>query len=780
MIKEVTYLEELGYSYIKELKVLLSKDNYISKKEYNKILDKYTDLFKSIKEDTELFNKIKEITNKIDSIISHHNELFIEKKLIEYKDYFDHLFDDVDPNIKLDEEQRRAILIDEDYSLVIAGAGSGKTTTMSAKVKYLVEKLKINPNRIIIMSFTKKATEELQERINKQFRLNANVTTFHKLGLDILRKRIKKPIKIVTDGDKYEIIKNFIVENLFNNKTILKEVNEIFCNYLLFDKKVLKYKTFDEYYNYYIRKKYKEVKNNLKEYNDQRIKEKMKNLTSINGENLKSKEEVKIANFLYKNKIPYIYEKTYPYKTEDNKSYVPDFTVENNFKTYYIEYYGLSHYKHNDFFTIDDISYYNEIIQKKSKMHKKYNTDLIEIFNNEKTLYKLINELKKRSFIFEERTEKEVFLRLMETSKNSLYHKFIELIISFISIFKEKNYTNDDIKILMRNTDDDIIKKQINFMEIAVNYYNNYIHSRNQVDFEDMINYAYKDMEKYKNIDIKTDYDYIIVDEYQDVSTQKYNFIKKISDVFGAKIIAVGDDWQAIFGFSGSDISLFTKFCEMMGYGEIIKITNTYRNSQELIDIAGEFISKNQTQYQKKLYSNKHINKPIEIMYYNIQNKLEKIEIINDIILNIYKHNQKSKILLIGRYNNDIDELIESKYFNIKSHNKIICLQEKNADITFLTAHSSKGLGFDEVIIINALDSTNGFPSKIKTEPILETFKDKNYDEKILYPEERRLFYVALTRTKNKVYIVCPNEKQSEFIKELKENKNVLEKYYSI
>ena len=217
-----------------------------------------------------------------------------------------------------------------------------------------------------------------------------------------------------------------------------------------------------------------------------------------------------------------------------------------------------------------------------------------------------------------------------------------------------------------------------------------------------------------------------------------------------------------------------------MGYGEIIKITNTYRNSQELIDIAGEFISKNQTQYQKKLYSNKHINKPIEIMYYNIQNKLEKIEIINDIILNIYKHNQKSKILLIGRYNNDIDELIESKYFNIKSHNKIICLQEKNADITFLTAHSSKGLGFDEVIIINALDSTNGFPSKIKTEPILETFKDKNYDEKILYPEERILFYVALTRTKNKVYIVCPNEKQSEFIKEIKENKNVLEKYYSI
>lgn len=780
MIKECIDLEQLGLSYLKEIKDLINKDIYVSKRKYDEILDKYEYLFKNMEYDNNTFNLVKNITNKIDEIISRHNEKFIEKKLVEYKDYFDHIFDDIDSNIKLDEEQRRAILIDEDYSLVIAGAGSGKTTTMSAKVKYLVEKLNIEPKRIVVMSFTKRATEELQDRINNQFKLNANVTTFHKLGMDILRKKFKHPLKIVTESGKYEILRQFIVENLFINKPLLKHANKIFCNYLSFDNKCLKYKTFDEYYDYYTRKKYKEVKHNLKEFNNQKINDRLKNLISINGEKLKSKEEVKIANFLYESNIPYLYEQTYPHKLENNVSYSPDFTLQNNFKTYYIEYYGLSKYKKNGFFSVDDIAYYNDLIEKKKNIHKMYNTDLIEIYSDEKLLYKLKNELQKRSFIFNDRTDKEIFLRLMETSKTALLNDLINLMIDFITRFKEKNYTLKDIEKLCENAPDDNTKKQVKFMGQVIKYYDKYIHDRYMIDFEDMINYAYRDMFEYKNISKQVDYDYIIVDEYQDVSTQKYNFIKKLSDVFNAKIVAVGDDWQAIFGFSGSDISLFTRFSDMMGYGEIVKITNTYRNSQELIDIAGEFITKNKTQFEKRLFSNKHLDKPIEIAYYNLENKLEKIEVINEIIINIYNSNPKSKILLIGRYNSDIEQIIESKYFDIKSHGKIVCLEQKNADITFLTAHSSKGLGFDEVIIINALDGIYGFPSKKETEPLLRVFNDKTYDEKILYPEERRLFYVALTRTKNKVYIVCPNEKQSEFILEIKQNKNVTEKFYRL
>lgn len=89
-------------------------------------------------------------------MIEKRNKKFIDRHLIEDKIYFDQLFLSIDSNIHLDEEQRKAILIDEDYSLIVAGAGSGKTTTMAAKVKYLIEKKHVSPKDIILLSFTKK------------------------------------------------------------------------------------------------------------------------------------------------------------------------------------------------------------------------------------------------------------------------------------------------------------------------------------------------------------------------------------------------------------------------------------------------------------------------------------------------------------------------------------------------------------------------------------------------------------------------------------------------
>ena len=223
-------------------KKILSKDKYISRKELTKLVNNLK--LKGIVLDNE----------KLLTMVKYHNDKFIIKKQKEYKNYFEHIFDEVDPNIKLDEEQIKTILIDQDYCLVVAGAGSGKTTTMSAKVKYLIEKQNVNPNNIIIMSFTKKATEELEDRINKQFKLGAKVTTFHKLGMEIIKKSYKKYIKVITEEQKQQILKDFIVENLFYDKKLLKKINDAFCNYLLFDRKVKKYKTFDDYYIYYIKK----------------------------------------------------------------------------------------------------------------------------------------------------------------------------------------------------------------------------------------------------------------------------------------------------------------------------------------------------------------------------------------------------------------------------------------------------------------------------------------------------------------------------------------------
>lgn len=257
-----------------------------------------------------------------------------------------------------------------------------------------------------------------------------------------------------------------------------------------------------------------------------------------------------------------------------------------------------------------------------------------------------------------------------------------------------------------------------------------------------------------------------------------------------AKIIAVGDDWQSIYAFSGSDITLFTKFAEKMGYAKLLKIVRTYRNSQEVIDIAGNFIQKNREQIEKDLISPKHLEDPVIIYTYDSRYKDSKgdnrsgvnyaiahaIEVALEQIMAYNRQAGKKEdgsILLLGRFGFDGDRLERSGLFEyISRGNKLRSVKYPKLDITFMTAHASKGLGYDNVIVVNGRNETYGFPSKIENDPVL-SFVIKE-DLSIDYAEERRLFYVAMTRTKNRVYFIAPEENPSEFLLEIKHDyKNV-------
>ncbi len=281
----------------------------------------------------------------------------------------------------------------------------------------------------------------------------------------------------------------------------------------------------------------------------------------------------------------------------------------------------------------------------------------------------------------------------------------------------------------------------------------------------------------------KLDFKYIIVDEYQDISRQRFDLTKELSNLCSGKIIAVGDDWQSIYAFSGSDITLFTHFCSIMGYGKELKITKTYRNAQEVIDIAGNFIQKNESQIKKSLVSPKRIQNPVIIETYSEEFDRKEfkgkggkyyqlgkhVETVIGQILDKNKEEGRgnnSSILLIGRYGFDARNLCFSNDFIYdEQNNKIISKKFRYAKLEFLTAHSSKGLGYDNVIIVNARNEIYGFPSKVDNDPVMQyVVRD---DKSIEYAEERRLFYVAMTRTKNRVYIVTPEQHPSEFILEL-------------
>ncbi len=154
--------------------------------------------------------------------IEKHNAAYVDAKLIELKNYFDHIMDDIDPNIKLDDEQRRAVITDDNHCLLVAGAGAGKTTTMAAKVKYLVEKQNVDPQDIIVISYTNKAVNELKERINKGLRIPAKIATFHSFAFDIVRKAHEEPPEI--NISSYNIIYDMLAKQIFDNQRLMRNV----------------------------------------------------------------------------------------------------------------------------------------------------------------------------------------------------------------------------------------------------------------------------------------------------------------------------------------------------------------------------------------------------------------------------------------------------------------------------------------------------------------------------------------------------------------------------
>ena len=302
------------------------------------------------------------------------------------------------------------------------------------------------------------------------------------------------------------------------------------------------------------------------------------------------------------------------------------------------------------------------------------------------------------------------------------YKRLKKTITTFIKLSKANNYSIKDIYKIYNKT----YFNEHQLMRIILEVYKLYIdelNSSNQIDFDDMLIRA---TENVKNIKLK--YKYIIIDEFQDTSLVRFNLILEIIKYTKSKLFVVGDDYQSIYRFSGCDLNLFINMNNYIKDTKYYYLKYTYRNSNELIKVSTSFIMKNKKQLNKEVISNTNISKPIKIVFN--KDVYEVINMIND-----------SDILIIGRNNKDIE--------NIKWDNK-------------LTIHRSKGLEATNVILVNS----DSIPTSIKNERILRFITNKEY---ILHEEERRLFYVALTRTKTNIYILV-NKKMSPFVKELISN----------
>ena len=788
---------------------LLSADSYIARNDYNSFINENKteiDYLKKLHNDRLLenyckqnklnFSRVQKSINDISAIndlVAEHNRDFINRKMVSEKDYLDNILKDVDPVIQLDEDQRKVVLTDEDYCLVIAGAGAGKTTTVAAKVKYLVEKQNIKPEEILVVSFTNKAVEELKEKIQKQLHIDCPITTFHASGNAILHKQNDEKLNIVQNDKLYFILEDYFNESVLTNEKLVDDLVTFFASYCdapadeIVDKAIL--------FNKIASSSFTTLKSELGEYEKKIIPSGDKKYVTIQNEQLRSNEEVQIANFLYLNNIEYEYEPKYKFNIAGAvKPYTPDFIIRQGDKEAYIEHFGVTQDGFSNRYTKEELEKYQKAMHDKVTLHKQHGTTLIctcSKYNDGRELTDHLREkLEEHGFVLNPKDNKEVMKKISDQDGSRYVRKLINLIDRFIGNFKTNGYTVQQFDEWQLSANNVRTKLFLRICKECYLEYERYLNKHNAIDFSDMINKSALLLKESEAVRSQINFKYIIVDEYQDISRQRFNLVEALHNNSKAKIIAVGDDWQSIYAFSGSDITLFTKFSEIMGYAELLSITKTYRNSQEVIDIAGNFIQKNALQIRKTLKSPKTITDPVIIYTYDsklkekgasarsgaIYNQAKAVEVAIEQILEYEKQSEKktSSILLLGRFGFDGKNLERSGLFEYKDYgSKIKCLKYPKLNITFMTAHASKGLGYDNVIVINGKNETYGFPSKIEDDPVLNYVIKR--DNSIDAAEERRLFYVAMTRTKNRVYFIAPEENPSEFLLEIKNDyKNVV------
>jgi DNA helicase-4 len=701
------------------------------------------------------------IYNGIEAERKLHNQSFIQKELTENKTYFDTVLG----QYPLDPQQRDSLVKLEDNCLVIASAGSGKTSTILGKAKYLVEKRKIDPSKILLITYTRKAANELHERMKIE---GITCSTFHALAYQIIAK---------VTGQAPSICEADVTLNVFHklietNKNFLHAIN----NYIINQQSLMGLEhDYTDAFSYF---------EDRKKYGIQAL------FRDVDGKIIftRSEEEKRLVSILTKLGVPFRYENAYQYNTTtpERRQYRPDFTI------YYQNSQGQWQWLYLEHFGIDAIGNvpqwfgegtrggwrvanqkYNEGIIWKRNTHRQYGTILIETtsadFRDGTVEAKLRQQLTRYGVPIKERTDEELYELLVKRNRK-VEKSVYTLIFSFITLMKANEKTIDGLlkDLEPKATDSPLanampqdIRSKVILTDIIKPFYEEYERTLNRsydIDFTDAIIQATDLCRK----GLWRHYDYILVDEFQDISIDRYKLLQALrSDSPKTKLFSVGDDWQSIFRFAGSDMSLVYEFEKYFGYTEQCKIETTYRFHQPLIDKSSEFVMKNKEQKEKTIKTPEGDTKKTYLNFVKCDGEDEegvKKEV--EKIVSAIPTNQS--ILLLGRYNYDAVSVGYKGKMDMTENRMTVKVGIR--EIPFLSVHSAKGLEADNVILVNCNQGAYGFPSLIEDDPILDFVLSKS--EAYPFAEERRLFYVAMTRARMKMYVLYDQKRPSPFIGE--------------
>ena len=677
---------------------------------------------------------------------------------------------------RLDAKQREACVSDEVSTLVVAGAGSGKTSTIQKKVEYLIRAKGVSPKDILLLSFTNKAADEMTERLAQSMpQAGMTASTFHKFGLDIVKAH---------RSGSYDVASAHLCSDIVLLSLSPDSMTDDECRGALRffascanaepeDKK--KFETFGDYIEATRAADFR----TLRGMADTGTGDK----TTFAGECVKSFEELEIANWLYLNGIAYEYERKYDRPVPDEggrvrRVYKPDFYLPAY--DIWIEHFGVDKDGNPPpFFSRAEKIEYLDGMRWKRNLHENNGTVLVESYSWWHSEGKLTDNLwealkalgvKRRGI-----NPRSVWSRLVASKKNTTLREFARLVSSFISMAKSRRVGPEELDSILDGVKDSkaFFRRAKMFFEVVRPLYRRYIkalEAENAIDFHDMINMA-ADFVRSESGSVHQ-YKYVIIDEFQDISVSRKELVLAVVRATGAKLFCVGDDWQSIYRFAGSDISLFTDFTKHFGFARIVKLENTYRNSQELLSVAGQFIMKNPRQIKKDLKSASHCERPVSCVSYKDKEEIGKALCLALEEIAVDTNGEKATVMFLGRHNQESEWIAGIGDITAdRSRTGFAWSKHPELKLSFLTVHKAKGLEADYVILLNFKDDMLGFPNMIADDPLLELLLSER--EEIPFAEERRVFYVALTRARRRVLILTPEKGASVFLRDLPESARI-------
>lgn len=667
----------------------------------------------------------------------------------------------------LNDKQNEAVVSEDKRLLVLAGAGSGKTKTLLQKLIYLIEEKGVSPSNILAITFTKNATNEMidrliisadtskkyekvlidkklsideknKERLNQQRKYKwidgLTVKTFHSFCYSVLRNygvnEFDNKFKIIGDekrDDQDELSKHVAPETIFEvvYKLLIEQCED--SDYLLKLKRYILDYVIDKIH----------LKNNNKNYNPKDG----KYFTTLDGTKVRSKSEQFIADWFYRHSIKYEYE--------------PSLNVKD------------FHF-HPDFF-IPEANLYIEHVSDKSYSTK----DKEEQFNKGKLLLvKTFESMTKDSALFNHTLDKVVKNRLPSNYHKTItltykeefdgYHEdvkdFVTQIIRIVAMIKVENL---DLQTVLINAKNDQHERVRHFYELAIPIVENYIHyctNKSYLDFNDLISRTTSLFKNHSDISNKyqNKFRYILVDEFQDVNNIQVELIKLLL-TDQTQLFCVGDDWQSIYGFRGSNVSYIIDFEKHFINSKVVKLNLNYRSTQNIVGASNEVIKNNKFKVDKDIHASKKSEQKIVVytgndVDENIQFCLNKVrEFLDDGLTS-------EDILFLYRRS----KMYSPYFFRFKNEN--IKIQSK-------TIHAAKGLEAKVVFILGLTEGSGGFPDIWLEDRIFQVIKKADHD--LLLEEERRLFYVAITRAKDKLFLITEKGNESSFLKEIPDNYTV-------